>query len=195
MRAFMASLVAAFAVLSLLVDNGAASRRVVTGTVTEFQRGEWITVTNETTDPAGMQIALRSPTVYEHRKQDAPLNHETFKSGVRVTVWYRSVGERRPVADKVRVAGDQFPSASLAPRGTLRPRHSVAARGRASGAAREPLGKIRSMRRPFSKEHDLYLRTTFRRRYAFNDASALPRGRTISPPIWFRGTSDTRKVR
>jgi hypothetical protein len=29
-----------------------------------------------------------------------------IKPGIRVTVWYRSVGERRPVADKVSVIPD-----------------------------------------------------------------------------------------
>lgn len=103
MRALMSSLVVAFAVLSMLLDNGAASQRVVTGTVAKFQAREWMSVVNETTDPTGLQIALRNTTVYEDREHDDTPNLETIEPGVRVTVWYRSVGERRPVADKVRV--------------------------------------------------------------------------------------------
>jgi hypothetical protein len=41
-------------------------------------------------------LALRRHTVYEG---DA----STIKVGVRVTVWYRNVGERRPVVEKVRM--------------------------------------------------------------------------------------------
>jgi hypothetical protein len=106
MRAFIASLVVAFVVLSLLFDNGAASRRVVTGTVAAFQRGESISVIRYRTDPTGLQIALRNTTVYEGPEYNATLNQEAIRSGVRVAVWYRSVGERRPVADRVRVLRD-----------------------------------------------------------------------------------------
>ena len=102
MRAFVASLVVALVVLSILGDEGAAPQSVLTGTVARFDRGEWIWVTHASTDPGGVRLALRETTVYEHEEQ-AILNPETIKKGMRVTVWYRSVGERRPVADKVRV--------------------------------------------------------------------------------------------
>jgi hypothetical protein len=52
--------------------------------------------------PRGVEIALRE-TVYDGDPAD-------IKGGVRVTVWYRSVGERRPVADIVRVLGDPRPA-------------------------------------------------------------------------------------
>lgn len=95
MSAFVGSLVVALMVASALADRGSA-QRVVTGTVGEYVAGEWISVANETTDPMGFQIALRKTTALE----DDPA---LIKPGARVTVWYRSVGERRPLADKVRV--------------------------------------------------------------------------------------------
>ena len=97
-RAFLATLVVAFVVLSLLADRGAAGQRVITGTVTEWQVAELIAVANESTDPGGVRIALRE-TVYER-------DPRAIKPGSRVTVWYRSVGERHPVADKVSVLPD-----------------------------------------------------------------------------------------
>jgi hypothetical protein len=97
-RAFLTALFVAFVVLSLLADKGAAEQRVMTGTIIEWQVAELIAVANEQTDAGGVRLALRE-TVYEG---DAG----AIKPGVRVTIWYRSVGERRPVADKVRVLPD-----------------------------------------------------------------------------------------
>ena len=98
-RAFLATLFVAFVVLSLLADRGAAGQRVMmTGTVLEWQADESIAVANEQTDPGGVRIVLRE-TVYEH-------DPRAIKPGTRVTVWYRSVGERRPVADKLSVLPD-----------------------------------------------------------------------------------------
>jgi hypothetical protein len=94
-RAFIASLVIAFVVASALSDRGSV-QSVVIGTVGEYVAGEWISVANETTDPMGVQIALRETTAFE---TDPAL----IKSGMHVTVWYRSAAERRPFADKVRV--------------------------------------------------------------------------------------------
>ena len=95
LSAFMASLVVAFVVVSALADRGRV-QRVVTGTVGAYVAGERITVANETTDPMGFQIALRDTTAYEG-------DPAAIKPGIRVTVWYRSAAERRPLADKVRV--------------------------------------------------------------------------------------------
>jgi hypothetical protein len=95
MRLFLTALIVAFVVLSALAYKG-APQRVGTGTVSEFEAGEWIAVANEQTDPKGFRITLRETTTYEG-------NPATLKTGVRVTVWWRSVGERRFVADKVRV--------------------------------------------------------------------------------------------
>jgi len=92
-RVFLASLIAAVVLLSVLTYGG-APRRVVTGTVTEWHVGELISVASDQ-NPAGLRIALRE-TVYQGDTRG-------IKPGARVTVWYRSVGEGRPVADKVRV--------------------------------------------------------------------------------------------
>jgi hypothetical protein len=89
---FIASLAASFVVLSELADRG-APRSVLTGTVVNLEAGAWIAVANYSTEPGGVRIVIRDTTVYEGHV--AP--------GVRVTVWYRSVGERRPVADVIRV--------------------------------------------------------------------------------------------
>jgi hypothetical protein len=100
-RAFVASLIVAFVVLSVLAD-GNATTHIVTGTVAGFQAGEWISVVNDQTGPVGHPIALRDTTVYEGRDHHSALV-PVIKPGVRVTVWYRNVSERRHVADKVRV--------------------------------------------------------------------------------------------
>jgi hypothetical protein len=105
MRVFTASLALTF-VLSMLTANGAASQRVLTGTVTQFRPGHTISVMNASTDPCGVQIALRNTAFYDDRGNDARLSLATIDTGARVTVWYRSVGERRPIADKVRVLAD-----------------------------------------------------------------------------------------
>lgn len=93
-RAFTACLiVVGFVVLSVLANSG-VTKVVATGTVAEFKAGESITITNDGMDPH--PIALRDTTAYEG-------NPAALKSGARVTVWYRYVSERRPVADKIRV--------------------------------------------------------------------------------------------
>ena len=93
--AFIASLVIGFVVLSALAYRG-APQRITTGRVVQFEAGEWIAVAKEESDPKGFQIALRGTTSYEGTT-------EALQTGVRVTVWWRSVGERRFVADRVRV--------------------------------------------------------------------------------------------
>jgi len=94
-HAFMASLVVAFVLLSARAYHG-APQHSVTGTLVEFEAYQWIAVATEPTRPKGVQIALRKTTIYER-------NQTALKPGIRVTVWYRGVGERRFVADKVRV--------------------------------------------------------------------------------------------
>jgi hypothetical protein len=103
MRAFIASLVIAFVVLSILADHGDPTPGVVTGTVLNFQQSEWISVIRDQMDPEGLQIALRNTTIFEDRERDATLHDEFVRPGVRVTIWYKLVGERRPVAARVRV--------------------------------------------------------------------------------------------
>jgi hypothetical protein len=92
------TLLLAFVVLSILADTGAARLHVITGTVTEWQAGEWVSVGNEQTDPGGLRIAMRE-TAYEG-------DVGAIEPGVRVTVWHKSVGEGWPIADRVRVLAD-----------------------------------------------------------------------------------------
>ena len=96
-RVFMASLIVAFVMLSARADRG-ATQRIVTGTVTEFHAGEWISVSCDGVDPM-FRVALRETTAYDR----VPA---AIKPGVRVTVSYRGVGERLPIADNVRVLPD-----------------------------------------------------------------------------------------
>lgn len=83
-------------VLSVLADRGGSTQRVASGTVAELHTGEWMVVANE-----GMRlpVALVAATVYDGTPA-------ALKPGTRVTVWYRRVAERRPVADKVRMLAD-----------------------------------------------------------------------------------------
>jgi hypothetical protein len=85
----------AFVVL-LVSRQGMSTQRVATGTVAEIHHGDWMLVTNE-----GMRlpVALVEKTTYKGNPAD-------LKPGTRVTVWYRGVAERRPVADRVRVPAD-----------------------------------------------------------------------------------------
>ena len=96
MRAFIASLIVAFVVLSVLADRGRSIQRIATGSVAEVYAGEWLSVASEGTR---LQVRLTGTTSYEDDVSD-------IRPGARVTVWYRFVGERRPVADKVRLSGD-----------------------------------------------------------------------------------------
>jgi hypothetical protein len=97
--------VAAFLALSSVADKSAMfvglslpSRdlpRSVTGTVIEWNAGASISVGRDQ-NPRGFPITLRRNTAYEG-------DIRAIRSGVRVTVWYRNVGERQMVAEKVRV--------------------------------------------------------------------------------------------
>jgi hypothetical protein len=92
---FAMALLVGLVVLSVVADRSAGEQRIISGIVTEWRADEFIAVTNESMDPGCCRISLRN-TVYEG-------DTSTIKPGVRVTVWYRSVRERRPVADKLRV--------------------------------------------------------------------------------------------
>ena len=95
----------AFVALSAVADKGAMFVGLsvpsrdrpwsVTGTVTEWHAGESIAVGRHQ-NPKGFAMTLRDDTVYEG-------DISTIKPGVRVTVWYRNVGERRLVVNKVQV--------------------------------------------------------------------------------------------
>ena len=108
MSRLIATVGAAFVVMSALADNGRSTERFVTGMVVESRPGELISVANETTDPEGIGIALRHTTAYEGQQYE-PVDSAVIKPGVRVTVWLRMVGERHPVAHKVRLLTTDTP--------------------------------------------------------------------------------------
>jgi hypothetical protein len=68
----------------------------------ERQWREAFAVVNDTADPTGLQIVVCDTTVYE-RGEHVSVHPGVIGSGARVIVWYRSVGERHPVADRVRI--------------------------------------------------------------------------------------------
>jgi len=95
---FVIAFLVAFVGLSLVTDRVARVEHSVTGTITAWRAGQSITVSNEYTDPAGIEMTLRSTTTYDGDKH-------RLNAGALVTVWYRSVGERRPIAERVLVLG------------------------------------------------------------------------------------------
>jgi hypothetical protein len=86
---------AVFVALPLLDASRASTVRDLTGTVVGSQAGQWISVANEQTDAGGVRIVLPD------RAYDG--NRGSIKTGARVAVSYRLVGERYPVAVKLRV--------------------------------------------------------------------------------------------
>jgi hypothetical protein len=90
-----AMLLVAFVVISSLADRGANRERVITGTVVEWRADQSIKVVNQASDPRGFQIALRN-TIYDG-------DPAAIRPGVRVTVWFKLVGERAPLAARVQV--------------------------------------------------------------------------------------------
>lgn len=91
---FCVTLLVAFVVWSL-IDGRESEVHVVTGTVVEWQRGQLIAVANEQTDRGGVRIDVRAIEHHEDRG--------AIRTGARVAVSYRSVGERYPVAISVQV--------------------------------------------------------------------------------------------
>jgi len=116
-RQFMGSLILGFLMLSAVADRIGLDGLVTlwgvldgntqgssTGTVTEFHAGDWLSVA---TGPYGtvtidLRTTLRKATAYEG---DAA----ALKPGARVTIWYRNIGERYLVADRVRVLTEPGP--------------------------------------------------------------------------------------
>ena len=86
----------------ILVDRDTTNRRVVTAWVSDVQAGEWIEITNEQIGTQ-MRITTNRSTVFERPASGVPVIPADIAPGAHLTVWYRSVGERRPVADKVRL--------------------------------------------------------------------------------------------
>jgi hypothetical protein len=67
-----------------------------------WRSGESISVIRCTTDPTGLQMALRNTTVYEGPEYNATLNQEAIQSGVRVAVWYRRWASAAPGRQRAR---------------------------------------------------------------------------------------------
>jgi hypothetical protein len=87
-------LVVTFVLFSVLAERR-ATPRAVTGTVAEFEAGKWLSLASHGS-AMSFRIALREKTAFEGSRA-------AIKPGARVSVSYRIVGERRPVADKVRL--------------------------------------------------------------------------------------------
>jgi hypothetical protein len=85
-----------------LVDGRGSAVHEVTGNVVEWRAGQSISVVNDQTDPGGVRIDVRA-TDYDG-------DRGAIRTGARVTVWYRHVGERSPVALTVRVLDPQTPA-------------------------------------------------------------------------------------
>jgi hypothetical protein len=103
-RASLLAFAVAFVGVSLVADKSAMfvglsfrrdRPRVVTGTVVKWRAGESIAVGNAQ-NPIGFEMSLRHNTVFEGHTQ-------RIQPGSRVTVWFRNVGERRLVVERVRV--------------------------------------------------------------------------------------------
>jgi hypothetical protein len=87
------AIVVAFVGLSLVTDRSSREQRTFSGNILRWRVGEYITVSQASTDLRGFTIGLHRNTVIDGN----------LESGARVTVWYRNVAERRLMADRVRV--------------------------------------------------------------------------------------------
>jgi hypothetical protein len=76
-------------VISRIVDYR-APQRVITGEVVDVRAGDYVVVALGPSNPQGVQFSLRGTA-----------DSSALRPGTRVTVWYRSVGERRFVADRL----------------------------------------------------------------------------------------------
>ncbi len=85
------------AALVLLASSREAPQQTIEGTVLALDGRASLTVVNEQTDPTGMVFILRD-TRYERL--------EALRDAVRVKVWCRAIGERRPVASRVHVLAE-----------------------------------------------------------------------------------------
>jgi hypothetical protein len=96
-RAVLALLIVALVVLLSALVERRPPQRTMTGTVAEFRAGDRITVGD-----MSMTFVLRQSTTFEG-------NPSGFSPGRRVQVWWRSVADRQPVAERVRVLPDPPP--------------------------------------------------------------------------------------
>ena len=80
----------------LFSARDATKPHAITGTVRDWQPGEFISVTRWPDDLVGITFSLRN-AVYDDESR-------SIRSGSRVTVWYKMVGERRPLASRVKLS-------------------------------------------------------------------------------------------
>ena len=85
------------AVLLSVPSSREVPQQVIEGTVLAFDSNVSLIVANEQTDPDGLVVMLRD-TRFERL--------EVLESGARVKVWFRGIGERRPLASRVRVLAE-----------------------------------------------------------------------------------------
>jgi hypothetical protein len=90
-------------ILSVVVDSAVEKPHPVTGTLVEFHAGEFLAIVNDQFEPHPMTLSER--TTYESERSHV-VDPMTIEPGMHATVWYRNVGERRLVVDKVRVLDD-----------------------------------------------------------------------------------------
>lgn len=96
MRGFLAFFTALVAAL-WLVSGRSAPLSSVTGVVKHVDASIGISVANDQTEPSGLGISLRDSTKFD-------IDPATIAPGMTVTVTYRVVGERHPIAEAVRTS-------------------------------------------------------------------------------------------
>jgi len=89
-------LVALCGLAVVLAGSTRAPLHQIEGTVV-IAAGHSLTVVNEQTDPTGVEFPMGGVRFEPH---------EALKPGAHVRVWYRLVGDRRPIVDRVRVVAN-----------------------------------------------------------------------------------------
>jgi hypothetical protein len=97
----VASVIVFATVPSFFAGRAVDRPRVATGTIAELHAGDWLSIANDQFEP--FPLTLHGKTRYEDQDSSRVVDPSTIRSGIRATVWYRNVGERRLVVDKVRV--------------------------------------------------------------------------------------------
>jgi len=90
-------LVALCGLAVVLAGSTRAPLHHIEGTVVAIAARHSLTVVNEQTDPTGVEFLLGGARIE---------SHEALTPGAHVRVWYRLVGERRPIVDRVRVVAN-----------------------------------------------------------------------------------------
>lgn len=87
--------------LALWGGRAADQPSVVTGTIVDFRAGGVISIASDQVEPVPLE--LREATKYEDQQLRTLTELSSIRPGTRAMVWYRNVGERRLVVDRVRV--------------------------------------------------------------------------------------------